>query len=74
MKLAAMFAFVCCLLIGAANTGGSRDNCKNVQITITNNTKYSEIRIKKFLYWDGDIKEWRHEWTWTPLWIPHGES
>lgn len=74
MKLAAGFAFICCLLAGAASTGAQKDNCQNVQITITNNTGRTEIRVKKFLYWDADIGDWRHEYTWLPLWIPHDES
>lgn len=74
IRLAVLFSFVCCLLIGAAKAMASGENCKNVKIMITNKTNWKEIKVEKLWFWDYDIKDWRQEYTWTVLWIPIGET
>jgi len=74
MRLAVVFAFVGCLLIGATNAGASGQTCKNVKIKIANKTTWKEIKVEKLWYWDNDIKDWRQELTWTVLWIPVNET
>ena len=47
------------------------DNCKDVNIRITNN-RDQEIKIAELWYYDYDAEKWRKEYTWTPLNIAPG--
>jgi hypothetical protein len=47
------------------------DNCKDVNIRITNN-RDQEIKVTDVWYYDYDLEKWRKEYTWTALRIAPG--